>query len=178
MRNYTLRIVPGSSLFSLLIMALWMLPICMSCNLKNPDQPGASPSPEKPVVDEKEIEETWVCIVCESKNDPHQTICCHCGEVRQPADYEQSQDVKEENLEYELGQMDPNKVQCPVCLNWFPVEQQATCKHWTCDHFVCKTCFRLIERTKKLQPYCPLCRCQALRSEQGEQVQVSSPATE
>lgn len=188
MRNYTLRIVKGSSLFSLLIITLWVLPVCASCKLENPDNPSQIQDDNVPlprnqeVVEGEEIpaEETWICVVCRSENGQHEAMCCQCNAVRQQANQKQPQEDKKEdnNLEEEedLNQVDPNKDQCPVCLDWFTKEQQAACKYWTCDHFVCESCYGNIKSAKKLHDYCPTCRCQILRPKQSEREEAQHPS--
>lgn len=196
MRNYTLRIAKKSSLFSLLIITLWVLPICTSCNFKNTDhveeiQPQHVPVVNAPEITREEIiasENSWVCVVCTQENDQRLTKCQQCNVVRpaenpaQPlGDKKEEEQKKEEpdsRLEEEeaLNQVDPNKDQCPVCLEWFTKEEQQKCKYWECTHFVCAPCYGKIRTAKKLHDYCPTCRCEKLRPQPGEEQQADTQA--
>jgi hypothetical protein len=167
------------------------LPLCTSCNFKNFDDQvkdekgdsshssGDQASRDQEVDNGEEIaaEESWICVVCRKENGQHDAICYQCNAARQHEDHVQPQgdgkEIQEEgneasDLEDEDDENNPNKDQCPVCLEWFTKEQQAECKYWVCDHFVCKRCYGNIKNAKKLQDCCPTCRCQTLRPQQGE----------
>ncbi len=181
MRNYTLRIVKGSSLFSLLIITLWVLPVGTSCYFKNSDnrpiqadhvllsRNQVAGNPEEIATEES----TWICVVCRYDNGEYEAMCHHCNAVKHQEHPVQSQEdregiqekkeIKEEGNEANDLQedKDPDKEDCPVCLNKFTNEEQAACKYWVCNHFVCEQCYGQIKATaakKELMPTCPLCR--------------------